>query len=329
MLSFNPSRLFNLVFTISYSFFTISTVFNQHISPLLNGSVRNYSCITLVNDASQIPFLSMLFSDVDDDFDLDQDDDDDDDNGDPTDFVAYSRYEYWNNQHFLTDIEKFELDYTSKQSIQWYTRDTFFYRVLNKILRSGDFQMINKCQPIIRNLHRQIALLHRKHYQRDIVQSSKIYYRGTSLSENDLNKLTIGDLITFNSFLSASLSENVAMSFADNAVFKIEVNNRTGLHAIFHRISDLSQFNDEEEVLFSIGNVFRVEQIQRCKKRSIWEIKLVLQKKLQFRSNCQTQSTVNIKQMLFKGIWYHFKFKIFCLYQFSIKPFFLDNKLKF
>jgi hypothetical protein len=111
------------------------------------------------------------------------------------------------------------------------------------------------------------------------------------LSKKDIKKLTVGNLITFKSFTSASLSREVAMMFAGNALIEIEIHNRTGLYGIFHEISDLSNFKDEEEILFSFGNVFRVEQVQWCPKKSIWEIKLILQKHLQYRSNFGVKST--------------------------------------
>jgi hypothetical protein len=259
--------------------------------------------------------LSLLSSDADDE------------HGDKNDFLMQCRQEYSNNRLILSKINEFELNYCSEQAIYWYTQDTFVYRIVNKALRSKNVQMINKCRFFIRDLHRQTLHTHQIKYQRDIVQPPQVYFPGLTLSPKDLDKLAVSKLITFNSFISASSFREVAMMFADNALLQIEVNNRTGLHAIFHSISEFSHFKDEEEILFSIGNVFRVEEIHWCTKKSLWEIKLILQKHIQYRSNFGMQSTNNRKRKLIESVWEGLMessseiFKAFGSHSFPVKPF--------
>jgi hypothetical protein len=73
--------------------------------------------------------------------------------------------------------------------------------------------------------------------------------------------------------------------------------------AFFHSISDISNFKDEEEILFSIGNVFRVEEIHWCEKKSLWEIKLILQKHILYRSQFGTKSINNMKWKFVESAW--------------------------
>lgn len=71
--------------------------------------------------------------------------------------------------------------------------------------------------------------------------------------------------------------------FTGNVLFEIEVDSRNSRYGIFHSISHLSHFKDEEETLFAIGNIFRVEKIDWCEKDSLWNIKLTLQKHILYR----------------------------------------------
>jgi len=299
MFLFNRLRLIIYLATIGliFHFVTIGLIFHkcidfiQYPSLPFNDSVRNYSCVISSIDKIPNSILSLLSSDIYND------------NYDKTDFLMQCRYEHSNDRPTLSKIDEFELNYCSEEAILWYTRDTFVHRIVNKALSSKNAQMINKCRFLIRDLHQQISYLHQNNYQRDIVQPSQTYYCGMTLSAKDLDRLVIGRLITFDKFSSASSSREVALMFAGNALLQIEVNNRTGLHGVFHLISDISNFKDEEEILFSIGNVFRVEQIHWCEKKSLWEIKLILQKHIQYRCQFGMQSTNNIKWKFVKSTW--------------------------
>jgi hypothetical protein len=269
-----PSKFISIVHSISHSTFRI------YIEEFY---VQIYSQTISLIDKRQPRIFSLALPDTCDS------------NDNKHDFLIQCRNEYSKDQYTLSKITQFETNYCSEQAVYWYTQDTFVYRIVNKALRSGNTRLINRCRFYIRDLHQQMSYLHQTKYQRDIVQSSQIYYRGMTLSKVDLNKLVIGKLITFNSFISASLSRDVAMMFAGNVLLQIEVQNRIGLYAIFHSISDLSHFKHEEEILFSIGNVFRVEDIEKCENNVRWNVKLILQKHIQYRSNFRRQSTNGIK----------------------------------
>ncbi len=261
------------------------------LSLIVNGLIWKHSNTISLIDEIQKSILSLLSTDLQDN------------HGDKAAFLAHCRHEYANNQSTLSKIDEFELNYHSEQAIFWYTRHTFIHLIINKALCSEDPQMIDPCQVFIRDLHHIPFFLHRIKYRRDIVQPRQICYRGMILSKKDITKLIVGNLITFKSFTSASLSREVAMMFAGNALIEIEIHNRTGLYDVFNQVSDLSNFKDEEEILFSIGNVFRVEQVQWCPKKSIWEIKLILQKHIKYRSNFGVKSTNNLKPKLIVRVW--------------------------
>jgi hypothetical protein len=297
MLSSNAIRLLTIFLACNYSLYALYTVsYRTHVSTCNVFKQTSSSCSITSIDEIPESILSLLSSNTTD-------------GGSKTKFLMQCRYEYSNNRRTLSEIDQFEENYRSEQAISWYTRDSFVYRIINKSLRSGNIRQVNKCRYFIQDLHQQLTDLHRTKYRRDIVQPTQIFYRGMTLYSEDIKRLIVGEFITFNSFMSASSSKDVAMMFAANALLQIEVNNRTGLHAVFHQISDLSNFKQEDEILFSIGNIFRVEKIQWCDKKLLWYVKLTLQKDLQHRLDFRIQSTNNIKQKLIsfspKRIWHN------------------------
>ena len=61
---------------------------------------------------------------------------------------------YNGNQKQLDLINEFVRSYTPHQVIHWYTRDTFFYRLLNKALRTQNILVIYKFLFLIQDIYR-------------------------------------------------------------------------------------------------------------------------------------------------------------------------------
>ena len=55
---------------------------------------------------------------------------------DMNELINRLRKEYEGNYWQLKMIDEFQRSYSSDKALQWYTRESFFYRVLNKALRS-------------------------------------------------------------------------------------------------------------------------------------------------------------------------------------------------
>ncbi|CAF1350250.1 unnamed protein product [Didymodactylos carnosus] len=90
-----------------------------------------------------------------------------------------------------------------------------------------------------------LSSLHSTCYIRDIVAKTCIAYRGQQLPFRELSKLKVGQLITMNGFVSASLSKQVALIYAgdgsnrpkmESVLFAIHIDNRIGLFSTFHHI---------------------------------------------------------------------------------------------
>jgi hypothetical protein len=88
-------------------------------------------------------------------------------------------------------------------------------------------------------------------------------YRGQILSMDEIEQLraNVNKLITMNGFCSTSRNRQMAVKFAKNVLFDIEVDLRKHPALIFADVSSTSQFEEEEEVLFDLVTVFRIEKV--------------------------------------------------------------------
>ena len=89
------------------------------------------------------------------------------------DFLDEARHFYRNNRITLSAIDQFEREYHSGLAIQWYTRDSFLYRLVNKALRTRDISLIFKFRFIIQDIYKQLKDQHQK-------QSKGIFSNGFS-----------------------------------------------------------------------------------------------------------------------------------------------------
>ena len=188
----------------------------------------------------------------------------------------------------LIKIDEFERNYRHEDAIKWYTANCFLYRVLRGALGSQDINTIFKLRYYIYDLHNQLAK-GRASYIQSLPKNKPLLtlYRGQRMSMIDLKKLqdNVGDLISFNSFLSTTNSCEAALFFAGcgqlsdsvsevSVLYQITVDTRTPHSIPFAKIQYESIFKDEEEVLFSMASVFRVDTIEQY--GPLWVVDLSL-----------------------------------------------------
>ena len=180
--------------------------------------------------------------------------------------------------HQLERIEKFERTYKPDMIIWWYTSEHLLYRLVNRALRSNDIDKIFSWRLYIRDLDVSLRQLssQQKH-------SNKIHlYRGQVHYIEDLNKLaeSLGKLVSMSPFFSTSVKRVVAEMFANvsqnmpgvcGVIYKIlfDSNNTETACADVHH---LSVFFDEEEYLFSIRSLFRIDRVEFIDE--LWQIDL-------------------------------------------------------
>ena len=181
-------------------------------------------------------------------------------------------------------IRDFEQNYSPNEAISWYTRDSFLFRTLNKALRTENIDIIFKFRFFLSDLLNEIKLFHNEFIEilDDMILT---VYRGGSISIDELETLkhNTGGLISFNTFLSTSLDKDVALLFAgegdyrplrESVLFQIKIYAQDNLKP-FANIKIKSFMKDEDEVLFSLGTIFRIESVESLNEY-IWIINLTL-----------------------------------------------------
>jgi tetratricopeptide (TPR) repeat protein len=188
------------------------------------------------------------------------------------DLATYCRKLYNENKGELAVINEFEHTYRSKSPIWWYTRECFTYQLLNRALRTLEGDTIINMGFFIHDLHKQIEEVHQKQVG-SYHGASFTVYRGQGLLIADFEKLvkSKGGLMSFNNFLSTSTQQKISLGFAKTALTKT---NMVGIlfkmtidplvsSAPFASIREVSYFQTEEEILFSMHTIFRIDEINK------------------------------------------------------------------
>ena len=182
---------------------------------------------------------------------------------------------YCGNDKELGNLKEFRQDYRSDKAALWYTKNTCIYRLLNKALRVQNPCVLLVFRFFIRDLRQQLA-----QYQ---CSSPVQVYRGQMMSHDELKvlKISIGKLISMNSFLSTSTNRQVTLNFlkpVDNlerVLFVIDAQPHQVENRPFANICHLSEFKNEDEVLFMLGSIFRINAVQH-QNDGVWVIQLTL-----------------------------------------------------
>lgn len=188
------------------------------------------------------------------------------------DFADYYSEQFAENHTELNNISKFKSDYHAHTPIWWYTSDSFLYSFLNRALRIMHIDVIIRMGFFLRDLHHQIKQLHLEQFSELQQSGSLIVYRGQGLLAVDFNQIiqTKGGLISFNNFLSTSRDSDISLMFAQSVVdysdmfgilFVISID--LSISTVpFASVKNESHFKSEDEVLFSMNSIFRIQDIR-------------------------------------------------------------------
>lgn len=161
-----------------------------------------------------------------------------------------------------------------RKAISWYTDNSFIHECTNTVLRKENIAQIYSYRYIIKLICRQLKELHKPfidNYREETGKKTLHLFRGQFLKFEHIELLSknIKNLISLNGFVSTTRNKDIAMDFINHrwqedfepVLFKIEVD-MTNEHSIaFADVSALSKYPGEEEVLLSIGTIFRVKSV--------------------------------------------------------------------
>lgn len=206
--------------------------------------------------------------------------------------VEKCRDYYRGNAYELKHIEDFEIQYQSSDAVKWYTKDTFIYKLINQALRTEDIIALYMLRYFIEDLCVNLKNRYEefRQLQIDLEMPNVTLYRGLRLDQNQLSKckMSSGNLISTNGFLSASRSIDVAKIYAgwdtncqstadttESVLFIIHINVSDN-NIIVADITAESQIPDELEVLFDIGSIFEINSVTEddAQKPSKWTINM-------------------------------------------------------
>ncbi|CAF1204588.1 unnamed protein product [Adineta steineri] len=202
-------------------------------------------------------------------------------------YFDYCRDAFKDSKKEIENIKRLEDEYHSKTPIYWYSCQMFLYPMLNRALRSMNGDIFTRMGFFIGGLHRQIEQLHREQFSDTTPANTFTVYRGQGFSTGDFEKMskTKGGLISFNNFLSTSKDREVSYAFAESnhanpdligVLFVMQVDPSQSTSP-FASIAEISQFQGEEEVLFSMHSVFRIQDIKNMGGNDrLYEVNLVL-----------------------------------------------------
>jgi tetratricopeptide (TPR) repeat protein len=182
-----------------------------------------------------------------------------------TSAIAYFRKEYEDDAITLQKIDDFESNYAANKALYWYTRDSFFYRVLNKAFRVQNIDVLYAMRVFIRDIRNQLV----EQQNTASVSLAKVY-RGQLMSKSELESFQIDELISMNSFFSTTLERSHALFLLPDGglqgdlvsvLFEIDISQHLSTTKPFASIAEQSAFPDESEILFMAGSIFRITDI--------------------------------------------------------------------
>ncbi|CAF3364952.1 unnamed protein product, partial [Rotaria sp. Silwood2] len=197
------------------------------------------------------------------------------------DMVQKCQEYYQGNRIEQENTQKFKRDYENRQNhsnevpnlaIHWYTKASFVNKMINKAMRTEDINQLYTFRFYIADLCANISRLHEE--QKNGKFNIELY-RGLRLSIDEINNLkeNVGNAISLNGFLSASKSLKVARRFAHGSssrrntepvimIFSVKAKDKLKSIKFADLLDEnLSAFPEEEEVLFDLGSVFRIESV--------------------------------------------------------------------
>ncbi|CAF1626803.1 unnamed protein product [Adineta ricciae] len=188
-------------------------------------------------------------------------------------FVKYCCDNFVDTEVDRKKVKQLEDEYHQHTPIWWYTTQRFLYSMLNRALRVMDGEVITLMGFFISDLHRHIEELHKQQFgNASPTAKSFPVYRGQGLTKKDFDQLvaTKGGLMSFNNFLSTSENRNVSLFFTPgnrknsdviSVLFVITIDPKQSTTS-FASVRHISQFPEEEEVLFSMHTIFRIRDVK-------------------------------------------------------------------
>jgi len=189
------------------------------------------------------------------------------------DFIEFCKSKYENDANYPQyerDMQEFVADSDEIKALKWYTKSkNFFSLLINEACICLDYRVLPKIGFFLYDIYQQLKKLHNEQLGNRL-KSGLTVFRGKSVSMDELNELKAeGHYFITRNMLSASIDSNVAQAFngkdarsdcTDQSVlltFQLDHIESEQQPVAF--IDEVSHFDQEGELLFPMGVVFRLQ----------------------------------------------------------------------
>ena len=198
-------------------------------------------------------------------------------------FIQLCKSRYRDNLIELRRIDQFETVYQANEAIRWYTATCFLYRILNRVSRNNNIDLMMDSSAILIDIHNQLNCV--SSAERGQEAPLSVVYRGTRMGVEELLelRLNIGRFVSNSSLLSTFKNCSLAELFLGEDLYnnitsvllEIFMNSNSVYSRPVASVERFSHIPEEGEVLFTNGHIFRVDSCDIIGKNQ-WRVRLTL-----------------------------------------------------
>jgi tetratricopeptide (TPR) repeat protein len=208
-------------------------------------------------------------------------------------FINFCRLHYSNNNEQSRMIDDFEANYRPQKALWWLTRQCFITRVLQRMQRTFEIDILYKLGFLLKHAHTQLTNFQENNSS--TTNNILIVYRGKTMFSDKFHALVknnCGGLLSFGNFFQAHIDKDMEIDFVrrrltafPNAVgilFEIYIN--PTISSVRSPFASLDKVHGDDKIekngiLFGTGSVFHIDSIEESIDESaitIWNIKLTV-----------------------------------------------------
>ena len=200
---------------------------------------------------------------------------------DDQELITLCKEECKDTEYELNLIREFEVNYSSDDVIWWYTRETFLCGLLNKAFRDEDLDSLLIFRFFIRDIQQAI--------EKNRCTNPLHTYHSCLMADEKIQlfKNSVGEFLSINGFFLTNRHRHQMIAYLNHSdigngnekvLFEIAADPPTDATKSFCDITTLSYYSNEEQILFSLGSIFRLDSIhqQDDGQDRIWIIRMRL-----------------------------------------------------
>lgn len=181
------------------------------------------------------------------------------------DFPTLCQNALQGNDRLLSIIQEFKDGYSAERAIFWLNRDPFFLLFINLIFKTGNIEGIFPCRVFLQDIKKQL--------EQNKCTSTIVVYRSEPIPDEQFKNLKSfnGKTIAIKEFFLTNSNRDKALSYTADysscdefkcVLFTIEANPQIENAKLFANIGSIGYVNDPDDVLFMIGSLFEITEIE-------------------------------------------------------------------